>query len=107
MVVVGVVLNFVSYNVLIYGFVKIKNMERVLEFLNELKGRGIKSDLFFYGIFIWGLCGVEKIEVVKVVMKEMQEDGIKANMLIYIMLMDVYFKFGNFKEGLYLLEEML
>ncbi|CAA7058602.1 unnamed protein product [Microthlaspi erraticum] len=103
----GLVLDSVSYNILIRGCSKIGDLETAFAYRDEMMREGFKPTFYTYNALIHGLFMENKIEAAEMLIKEIREKGIAFDAVSYNIVINGYCHHGDEKKAFALHEEMV
>ncbi|KAG5562681.1 hypothetical protein RHGRI_005414 [Rhododendron griersonianum] len=95
------------YNILLTGWFRARQFERVECLWDEMKSKNVKPSVVTYGTFIEGYCRQCRVEVAIEFFWEMNRYGIEPNAIVYNSIIDALGEAGRFKEALAMMERFL
>jgi pentatricopeptide repeat protein len=103
----GVTANAVTYNSLIDGYCKERNMEKALEVCSEMTKIGIEPNIITFSTLIDAYCKMGNMEAAMGLYSEMVVKGLLPDIVAYTALIDGHFKMGKVREANRLHKEMV
>ncbi|KAE9452251.1 hypothetical protein C3L33_15845, partial [Rhododendron williamsianum] len=95
------------YNILLMGWFRARQFERVECLWDEMKSKNVKPSVVTYGTLIEGYCRQCRVEVAIEFFWEMNRHGIEPNAIVYNSIIDALGEAGRFKEALAMMERFL
>ncbi|KAF2285188.1 hypothetical protein GH714_038981 [Hevea brasiliensis] len=95
------------YNVLIHGYVKCGQHDKVTEIYNRMLKDRVKPDVFTFNILISSYCRNKKFEMALELFREMREKGCSPNVVSFNTLIMGFFRERKFDEGVKMAYEMI
>lgn len=98
--------NSRTFNSLIHGWCKARNLEKAQATIEEMKEHGICPDVVSYTSLIEAYCCEKDFRKVDKVLEKMQENGCPPNIVTYTMIMHALGKSKEIDEALKVYEKM-
>ncbi|CAA0829101.1 Pentatricopeptide repeat-containing protein -mitochondrial [Striga hermonthica] len=95
-----------TFNILVQGWCKIKQMGKAKETLDEMRAHGFGPNLFTYTGFIETYCCEKDFRNVDATLAEMEREGIDPNVVTYAIMMKSYGKAKETKKAMEVYELM-
>lgn len=104
----GVLPDLITYSTVIKGYGKMKNVEKVIDIYNFLKGRNeFVLDEVMYNTIIDSLHKAEKYEIALQIYEDMLKAGVTRSNATYSIIIKVYSKLNMVKKAVEIYNEML
>lgn len=98
--------NSHTFNSLIHGWSKARDLVKVKAVWEEMKEHGISPDVISYTSLIEAYCSEKDFRKVDELVKEMEENGCPPNIVTYTIIMHAYGKSKQINEALKVYEKM-
>ncbi|KAL5710447.1 hypothetical protein ACHQM5_021006 [Ranunculus cassubicifolius] len=103
----NIIIDDVSYSLIIYAKLKTNNLKSALELYDEMLKRGFHANPFLYTLFISAHCKEGRTDEAINLLQEMRSRGFKPYSETYNVLIEGCCKEGRIKESLGFCEEMV
>ncbi|XP_047321297.1 pentatricopeptide repeat-containing protein At5g39710 [Impatiens glandulifera] len=98
--------NVFTYNILIWGLCRIKELDRGLWLFNEMQKNGCLPNVVTCNTLIDGYCKLRRIDDAFGLMNSMQEKGLDPNLITFNVIINGLCREGRMKETCEVLEKM-
>lgn len=98
--------NLKTYNMLMHGWCKTRQMEKAMKTIDEMKENGYYPDYVTYANLIEAYCREKDFRKVDATLEEMKKNGLQPNVVIYTIIMTALSRAKETDKALEIYEQM-